>query len=213
MSSILYLGLEVPKQYAYATIVHYPIIQTIPRPLSSPEIQYAFQELPNFTHLIFTSKTAITIFFDYLQKSNMALENLHTKMTIVVGKASAEKLAKWRIKPAIVAAEETAEGLVKELLHLNLQASYVFWPHSALSRPILTDHFHQNRVKHYSCIFYDTCPRIMHPLPNLDDISEIVFTSPSTVQAFRRIFGSIPNDKKITCIGPITEKAYLLNLS
>jgi uroporphyrinogen-III synthase len=36
---------------------------------------------------------------------------------------------------------------------------------------------------------------------------EIVFTSPSTVAAFKEIFGALPRGKKLVAIGPITEEA------
>jgi len=43
------------------------------------------------------------------------------------------------------------------------------------------------------------------PVPSLEEMEEIVFTSPSTVEAFLQIYGQIPKNIKITAIGPVTQ--------
>ena len=57
------------------------------------------------------------------------------------------------------------------------------------------------------CPIYDT--RTVQPkvVPDLTKVDEIVFTSPSTVKAFLDVFSEIPQDKKLTTIGPVTEQA------
>jgi uroporphyrinogen-III synthase len=56
------------------------------------------------------------------------------------------------------------------------------------------------------CDLYDTVPQKLEPIPDLNAIDEIVFTSPSTVRAFVEIFRHIPQDKTLTCLGPITQE-------
>jgi uroporphyrinogen-III synthase len=50
-------------------------------------------------------------------------------------------------------------------------------------------------------------------VPNLAAFDEIVFTSPSTIEAFLAIFGALPRDKILTPVGPVTEAALRLALS
>ncbi len=57
------------------------------------------------------------------------------------------------------------------------------------------------------CFIYDTIVQKNQPIPDLEDIDEIVFTSPSTIKAFLDIFSAIPLDKKLVTMGPITQKA------
>jgi uroporphyrinogen-III synthase len=51
---------------------------------------------------------------------------------------------------------------------------------------------------------YETVAQRVEPVPDLRLFDEIVFTSPSTVDAFFEIFGHIPSGKKIVAIGPVT---------
>jgi uroporphyrinogen-III synthase len=207
MKSVLYLGIDLPKQYQRKTVIHYPIIKIVPHPIDHVKIIHAYKEFSQYTHLIFTSKSAVGIFFDYARAFGVSIDEIQNKCLIAVGKATEETLRQRGVCTSLVARDETAEGLVFELeRRQNLDAAYFFWPHSALSRPVLLDFFRQRKLRYYDCVFYETVPNFALPLPNLTLCEEIVFTSPSTVDAFLLIFGKIPGDKILTCIGPITEK-------
>ena len=82
-------------------------------------------------------------------------------------------------------------------------------PRSSLSRPILVNFFQQRYILYQACDLYDTVAQALEPKPNLDEVEEIVFTSPSTVSAFLEIFGSLPKGKKLIAIGPVTEQVLL----
>jgi uroporphyrinogen-III synthase len=54
----------------------------------------------------------------------------------------------------------------------------------------------------------------LEPIPSLASIREIIFTSPSTVEGFFDIFKGEPlENKKLNCIGPVTENALAKILS
>ncbi len=195
----LYLGLRAPN----AVVTHYPIIKIYPRSPKIPGITLAFEEMAYYTHIILTSQTAVKIFFDYLTHFNQNC----TQKIIAVGQKTTQAVEKRGYSVSHAAEEETAEGIVALLRRMELKDAYFFWPHSALSRAVLTDYFEENKIKFRSCILYDTKPYQSGPLPCLDDFDEIVFTSPSTVTAFRLFFGGFPKGKRLTSIGPITRKA------
>lgn len=102
----------------------------------------------------------------------------------------------------------TQEGVIELLQCLDLSSAYLFWPRSALARPVIADYLTRRGVSFHALDLYDTRPQAPLPLPNLDDFDEIVFTSPSTVKAFLTIFGSLLGGAKtLTPTGPITKEA------
>ena len=203
---ILYLGLELPLAFAQKNAVHFPIIQIVPHSFDIPRIQQIFSHISEYTHIILTSKTAVRLFFQTLAFYKFNLEQLTQKIFIVVGKSTAQVLQQYQIKADIVACNETAEGIIEELVQIDCAKAYFFWPHSEQSRPIIANFFKQRRIRYQECVLYKTVPiTSVENLPNLSQFDEIVFTSPSTVNAFIAIFGKIPENVCKTAIGPITQ--------
>lgn len=207
---ILYLGLD-PQHYrrqVKGEVVHWPVIQIVPRPMSDPCVQETLLRFPLYSHLIVTSKSTIKILSNYL--TQLKIKNWKNKITVAVGKVTAAALLEEGIKPARIAQEETAEGLVAELDQLNLTNAHLFWPHSSQARSVIKDFLVAKQVKHTTCILYDPRPYLIDPLPCLEDFDAIVFTSPSTVDAFFQCFKMLPAHLELVPIGPIT--AQYLNL-
>jgi uroporphyrinogen-III synthase len=176
--TILYLGLNPPK-IPNTHVLHYPMIQIIPREASHPDIILSFSQFSEYTHFIFTSQSSVDIFVRYLSFFKLQ---------------------------SIIAKEETAEGVIKELELLNPTDGYFFWPHSSLSRPAMKDYFKKKKWPLQDCILYDTKLIKYEQNPDLTQVDEIIFTSPSTVDGFLANFGQLPKEKKLTAIGPITQK-------
>ena len=124
---------------------------------------------------------------------------LHHKMIIAVGKKTAQKYPN-----AHIADPETAEGVIALLERLKPKS--VFYPRSSLSRPLITDYLQKRAIPFEAPIAYDTYPNKPYELHNLDCMDEILFTSPSTVDAYIELFGPLPTDKILTPIGPVTAK-------
>lgn len=212
MKKILYLGLSLPRGPLEGEIIHWPIIKIVPRSINDPDIQNAFQNFDAYTHLVITSKTTIPLLFEFAKGFGIAERAVQAKYVFAVGKATAATAISHGISATFPVTDETAEGLVAAIKNYDLHNAYLFWPHSALSRSILPDFFNKEKIKYSSAIFYDTIPnREICTLPDLTLIDEIVFTSPSTVDAYCQILGPIPWHKQITPIGPVTA-AHLSNL-
>lgn len=208
MKQILYTGLKVPNQYQNETasrVIHCPLIKIVPKAWDDPFIQEALHKLPSYTHLIFTSQNGVSIFFDYAQKQNISLKEIAKKQCIAVGKKTADQLRSYGITRLLTAIEETAEGVITLLEQLDLKNAYLFWPHSARSRNLLLTWMQKRHLPHCACPFYDTITHKPTLLPDLSLYDEIIFTSPSTIDAFIEVFGRIPQGKQLTCIGPITQ--------
>lgn len=186
---ILYLGLDAPPN-----CFHYPVIKIMPKELSQQDLA----NLTSSTHVIFTSKTAVQI----LKKQ---AQNLKDKTILAVGKKTAGLLQDFGFNP-LVASNECAEGIIDLLKEIPLTNPQFFWPHSNLSRDLISSFIKEKGYRFFEAIIYNTVPQTPLPIPNLNQFEEIIFTSPSTIDGFLAIFGTLPPNKKLTAIGPITEK-------
>jgi len=183
---ILYLGLNPPPH-----VLHYPVITT--QKLETPAISQALALWPHFTHVLFTSKTTVRYWFE--------IKPDFDKIALAIGPSTAAELLLRGITP-LIAPVPTQEGLLA--LTRTLSNPYFFFPRSRKARPLLTDSLQD---PFFALDLYDTLFQRPEPLPNFAEIDEIIFTSPSTVQGFLRIFGKLPRDKILTPIGPVTEEA------
>jgi len=186
---VLYLGLEPPEEAGY---FHYPVIRTVLR----PDIGSQLSDWGRYTHIILTSKTAARL----LCARNLSFEG---KQLIAVGSATAALLP----YAATVAEEATAEGVVATIEALKLKNPLFFWPRSALARPVVSDYLRRAGHPFREAVFYDTLPQRPAPLPDLEQFDKILFTSPSTVEAFFNLAEKIPETVVLEAIGPVTERA------
>jgi uroporphyrinogen-III synthase len=206
MKTILYLGLRPPKQKDNNQLfIHCPLIKIVPRNWTDLSIKDAFNKIPSFSHIILTSQSAVHIFFELIDKGKLQPSDLIPKKFIVIGNSTCKTLKTYGLEPYFIPLQETQEGILESLTNENLENAHFFWPHSVLSRPILTDYFVKNNIMHHTCIIYDTYAHPPLVVPELELIDEIVFTSPSVVDAFFQFFGTVPSNKSIVTIGPITE--------
>lgn len=208
MSQILYLGLDLPSHLQTKEVVHYPFIKIVPKTAKDPAIVLAFEKFKIYTHLIFTSKRTVSIFFDLCQAFDICHRAMHLKTIIAVGQKTALKLRENSVEVNVIASEETAEGLIKELNTHHLSHSNVFFPHSSIARPLIRDWLTSQGILHTACAIYTTLPNIPTLLPDLRLFDQIIFTSPSTINAFIQAYGALPTGKILTSIGPVTE-SYL----
>jgi uroporphyrinogen-III synthase len=93
---------------------------------------------------------------------------------------------------------------------LECERAYFFYPRSSKARPVLSYYLRVRKLRHQVCDLYDTLDHSGALLPPLEKFDEIVFTSPSTVEAFQKIQVTLPKNIIIKAIGPIT-KASLEN--
>jgi uroporphyrinogen-III synthase len=207
VKQVLYTGLDPSHYQSAGEVSHIPFIQIVPRPFSDPSVQQALQKFSEYTHIIVTSKSTVKILEKYLCDYGFNKEDWKAKSHIAVGKRTAAQLKSSGIYPDIIADVETAEGVEEELKKISSPETFFFWPHSAQARPVLHAYLEQSGAHFHTCQLYDTLPR--YP-PDIDIVSfdEIVFTSPSTVNAFFQFFGAFPDNKIFSCIGPVTKERF-----
>ncbi len=209
MKTVLYLGTDPEhflENHRDCKVVHYPVIRIVLRKIEDEEVVQAYKDLPCYTHILFTSKNAVQGFFELLALFHYDKQLLYHKTFVAIGTATALALKCILRAPDLIAQQETQEGLIALLSQYCLTSAYILLPRSSLSRPLLLTFLKNNRVQHRAFDLYDTVLQKLEPLPNLDLIDEIVFTSPSTVKGFLQIFGKLPKDKNLRTLGQITKQ-------
>lgn len=205
MKTILYLGTDPTFFKTEGKVIHFPIIELIPR--SSEEIRPKLQRLASFTHLIFTSKHAVFFFFQYLKNLAIDYEKIRTMTVLAIGPSTGHALNQQEIVHFILADEATQEGIIVRLKQMDLKKASILMPRSSQARPLLTQFLDHEQVHYEVLDLYDPVPTRIKPPFKLEEVDEILFTSPSTVQAFFQFFDRIPKHLVLKTIGPITEKA------
>jgi uroporphyrinogen-III synthase len=202
MRRILYLGLDPSRYFEDAEIVHVPVIRCVKRPFEK-EIKRCFERLNGYTHVLFTSRTALFIYKEYSLKAGfLKLDHL---IYLCIGKSTAQGVQKMGLKPSYIAQEETGEGIIALLRGLALQNAHLFFPRSAQGRPLIVEYLEAMEISFTLCDLYDT---LLNPvsIPDLALFDKIIFTSPSTVHAFFQLSKNMPPYEKCHSIGPVTQK-------
>ncbi len=206
--TVLYLGTELPAAVAHdERWEHYPLIQLIPRPLQSVDLERFWQELPHFTHLFLTSKQATDLLAKALAELGLSLQN--GQRIVAVGPSTAERAARQGWKVAHLCQKMCQEGMIQFLEQHRGEQLYIGYPHSSLARPLLRDYMTEAGVRFCSALLYDTVERVPDYLIDPEAFDRIVFSSPSTVRAFYSHFGYLPQPSSVTLQGPVTEREFL----
>ena len=203
---LLYTGLK-PKQLidGFAEIDHLPVLKI--KPKAFEEVSDFIKQITLASHIIITSQTTAEILANYLQKLKINLSELHGKIWIAVGKSTEKVMKQLQLPVTKVAEFECAEGVIEVIKKLNCKNSFFFWPHSSLARPLITSYLSENKISLLEFSLYEPIVNRDLSLPCLENYDAIMFTSPSGVDAFKELYGQLPQ-KNLLAIGPVT-KAYL----
>ena|SRR3990167_6356418 len=196
---LLYLGTNPKRYQTTKTIVHQPLIQIEPISILPKEIDSIWAGV---SHILFTSPNAVHCW------SQIASFHLDEKEKIAIGIGTADALQQIG-QSCIQAAMATQEGVIETIRKMEI--SFLLWPHSLKSRPVLQEFLKEKKIPFYSFALYQPVVQIPHPILDLNEFDEIVFTSPSVVDAFFEIYKIVPRNIKLTAIGSVTEKYLFLN--
>ena len=127
-----------------------------------------------------------------------------------IGKQTANELKKGGIKTDIVADNEHSHGLLETLTNkLNLQGLKLLLLQSQLSDHYLVSNLNQHGADVTNLVAYSVDKRKDCPALEITSFFAIIFTSPSTVIAFKDIYGTPSQGIRIWCRGIKTQQESL----
>ncbi|SPN73641.1 uroporphyrinogen-III synthase,Uroporphyrinogen-III synthase,Uroporphyrinogen-III synthase HemD [Chlamydia serpentis] len=200
----LYLGFNQKTARSYRAH-HLPILTLCPYAKSVPQNKRALHFLPQATHIILTSPSSAQLFLSRMTQLAHKDTLIKTKEYLCLGVATKERLLSLLPKASYnVATQEIAEGFLP-LLEVLPPTSRILYPHSALARPVIKN-FLYKKFTFFSYSHYTVRPRKFKKT-FFSSYKKIIFTSPSTVRAFAKIFPEFP-EKIYWCQGPITFQEF-----
>lgn len=186
----LYTGLISPD----ANYIHTPLIEIVPVD-DDTQLRRAIADIDSYDYVLFTSR--------YAAKYVGALSVRHTRI-VSIGRTTTNALHEIGAKEVSEVEEDNSYGVVSWFS--SQPCGRVLIPRSNLALPIIPEGLRQHGFE-VDCVtaYINRMPE--HPKKvNLDEIDRIVFTSPSTIDNFIRLYGALPEKKELVTRGPITEQ-------
>ena len=189
------------------TVIHQPLIK-IEAINPNPELEAALNQLDTYDWLFFTSRYTVNFFFEALEKAGKDARHLAGLKIASVGRITSQELKMHGIVPDVQAVEESSVGLLQHFEANNLGVGKVFIPRSDIGLPVLPEGLKKLGWEVTTVnVYHNTYPGQLKPA-DLDKIQHIVFSSPSCVSNFLRLYGAFPADKHYIFRGKETEKKF-----
>lgn len=186
----LYTGLTSPD----ANYIHTPLIEIVPVD-DDTQLLRAIADIDSYDYVLFTSR--------YAAKYVGQLSVKHTRI-VSIGRTTTMALHEIGVKEVYEVEEDNSYGVVSWFS--SQPHGRVLIPRSNLALPIIPEGLRQLGFE-VDCITAYNNRMPEHPKKvNLDEIDRIVFTSPSTIDNFIRLYGTLPEKKELVTRGPITEQ-------
>lgn len=201
-----------------AEVLAWPVIRII-EPSDWEPADAAIQRLASYDVVVFTSANAVDRFVARVMSRKLPLHRLRSVPIAVVGKATAARLRRHALTPAIVPDEFVAEGLLDKLESRGIgSGSRVLIPRALEAREILPETLRERGavvdvVPVYQTVRGQVEPEIVSRI-TAGDIDAVTFTSGSTVENFLALLAEgLPQDVSVAealdgvalaSIGPVT---------
>jgi uroporphyrinogen III methyltransferase/synthase len=183
--------------------LHTPLIEIAPMADRSGIVS-SVRHLHEYDYLLFTSRYAVKYWFEALHSENLDTKYLKGVTIISIGDITSQALRDEGVKQILQTEQEDSCGIIE--LFRPLETGKVLIPRSDLALQIIPDGLRKLGYEVTTVTAYhNRCPE--HPLKaNLKHIRKIIFTSPSTVDNFIRVYDSLPDGIPMETRGRTTEE-------
>ncbi|MDR1675714.1 MAG: uroporphyrinogen-III C-methyltransferase, partial [Tannerella sp.] len=200
---VLVTGTSAQEYARYTNLTHTPLIQIEKMPRNR-SLEAALDAIRSFDWLIFTSRYGVQAFFEICRERCVDLRALAGLRVASVGKTTSSELHGRGIFPDLQPETESAEGLVHAFAATGLTAQRILLPRSdrglrylsealeGLGHDVTDLPVYRNRV--------NACAK----RTDLSRFAKIIFTSPSGVDAFIRLYGALPSGVQLVARGKTT---------
>lgn len=190
--TVLYTGAVCPNP----EYLHTPLIE-IDKVDDDTLLRSATNRLQEFDYLLFTSRFAVKYWV--LSNGGFDIENV-----VSIGAKTSEALRNAGVKNIKQTEKDDSYGVINWFS--EQKKGRVLIPRSNIALPIIPEGLKALGFEVETVTAYiNRMPQ--NPIKvNLDKIDKIIFTSPSTVDNFVKLYGGIPNEKILETRGVVTEK-------
>lgn len=186
--------------------IHTPLIEIEPLGEGSSEATRLDEALANisaYRYLLFTSRNTV----DSVLSRPFDRGALGKLRVVTIGKTTTAAVRKWGINHTESPVTPDSFGIIEYFK--TLPRARVLYPRSDRALPLIFDSLTKMGFDVDAPTAYHTRSAANPTRINLKNISHIVFTSPSTIDSFRRVYGELPPDKQYIVQG-CTTRSHLL---
>ena len=205
---VLVTGTTAEPYRHLGELVHTPLI-AIAEPEDWQPLDAALKRLASYSLVVFTSRFAVAALLRRLLALGGDARRLAGARLAAIGRGTAAALRSRGLAADLVAASEHTEGLLEALRQAGPMAGErVLLPRSALAGDALPDALHAAGAQVTAVTAYRNLPVPDPVRVDLAALDAALFTSPSTVAAFRNLYGEhVPAALALWCRGPRTRAA------
>jgi uroporphyrinogen III methyltransferase/synthase len=198
----LLTGTSASDCAAYTCLTHTPLIR-IEKMRKNPLLEQALKAIRTFDWLIFTSRYGVRAFFELCRRQQWDIRTLSGLRIASIGRTTSSELARHGIYPDLQPLNESAEGLAQAFAAQVKTPQQVLLPRSDRGLNGLPDALTAQGHIVASIPVYRNRPCDASPV-DLSRFEQIIFTSPSGVDAFIRLYGALPEGVLLTAKGKTT---------
>jgi uroporphyrinogen III methyltransferase/synthase len=205
-----------------AEAIEAPMIRIVP-PEDLGPLRRAVDNVNDFDWIVFSSTNSVDAFMTALLERGHDVRWLKTPRLCSVGPGTAERLARFGVRPDLIPEEFRGEALVEAMAATgSLDGCRVLVPRADIGREVVVDGLRAagalvNDVVAYRTVLEDAQqedgPDVYRMLLE-DAIHVVTFTSPSAVRNFAAIYGreqavDLLSRTVVAAIGPVTSEAAI----
>lgn len=203
---------------AGANLLELPLIK-IQRTQLREEEKKCILQVNDFHWLVFTSPNGVRYFFENLQELQGSQKLLATIQIAVIGNKTEKVLKSFGYQPSFVNPGSTGEEFAaafSSLLKSKKHKQKVLLALGKIAREVIQNEINEiakcSRINLYETLPVETLDEKMWKLISEDKYEMLLFTSPSGINNFVKIAGSINlKNTRMACIGETTAKAAIEN--
>jgi uroporphyrinogen III methyltransferase/synthase len=200
---VLVLGTHPEKYTHLGTIVHRPIVKCVGLEDYS-RFDEMLKQIKAYDWLIFTSAHSVRFFFDRMRTIGFDARSLASVRIAAIGKTTAGELSGFGILADLVPDNESSIGLLEEFANIDMRNKRVLLPRAKVASRELPEGLEALGAEVEQVSAYMTIE--VEPADvDFEHIDQVLFTSGSTVKAFVKKFGHVPQKIKAYCLGTPTQ--------
>jgi uroporphyrinogen III methyltransferase/synthase len=219
VQNILATGTTCSEYRGQGNVTHTPLIKVEKNRDGSRLLK---QAAGPYQWIVFTSRYGVRFFFEILNDAQLDLRSFGATKIASVGKTTTLELKKHHIcrpgaasaadmvqplpfYPDVESETETAEGLIRYFETICLSNSKVLLPRSNKGLPYLPEALARMGNQVTDLPVYNNLVNESAEKVDLTQFQKIMFSSPSGVEAFKKIYGALPEGIPLVARGKTTE--------
>jgi len=200
---ILVLGTN-PQIYSdLGTIVHRQIIDCVVLD-DYTEVDKQIENLSKFNWIVFTSANGIRHFFARLNEKGLDCRAFANSKVAVIGKTTGDNLEKHGIKADLCSQTQSSKGLLEAFADIDVNGKTILLPQAEVASTVLPVGLKDKGADITLMPVYKTIEKDCEDV-DFDYIDQVLFTSGSSVKAFKKRFGKVPENVKAYSLGIPTQ--------